>query len=99
MVAVPVDDPAKPSKVFVIELAQPYRVVGKVGTATGVLIYSVDAKLATGQNQVVVYPKTESDLMHAPFQTGDTFKHKDAPVTVKVVKKNAGGSMRIEIEL
>jgi len=97
MIAVPTDDPAKPSKVFVIELAQPFRVVGSLGTTTGVLIYSVDAKLASGQNQVVVYPKTEADLMHAPFQPGDTFKHKDAPISVKVLKKNKDGSFRIEV--
>ena len=68
-------------------------------TATGVLIYSVDAKLATGQNQVVVYPKNESDLMHAPFQPGDSFEHKDAPMGVKVVKKNKDGSFQIEVEV
>ena len=99
MVAVPTDDPKKPSKVFVIELAQPYRVLGKVGTATGVLIYSVDAKLATGQNQVVVFPKGDGDLMHAPFQPGDQFAHKDAPMKVKVLEKNGDGSFEIEVEI
>ena len=100
MIAIPTDDPAKPSKVFVIELAQPYRVLkDKPGTATGVLVYSVDAKLASGQNQVVVYPKGDGDLMHAPFQEGHLFEHKDAPLSVKVLKKNADGSFRIEVDV
>ena len=96
MIAVPVDDPAKPSKVFVVELAQPYRLLGKPGTATGVLVYSVDAKLASGQNSVVVYPK--GDLLNAPFQPGDTFEHEEAPMKVKVLKKGGGGEFLIEIE-
>ena len=97
MITVPVDDPDTPSKVFVIELAQPFRVLGKVGTATGVLIYSVDAKLASGQNSVVVYPK--GDILNAPFQIGDQFAHKDAPVSVKVLKKNEDGSYDIEVDV
>lgn len=98
MITVPVDDPARPSKVFVIEIAQPFRVLkGKVGTATGVLVYSVDAKLASGQNAVVVYPK--GDLLHAPFQPGDGFGHEDAPLNVKVLKKNEDGSFRIEVDV
>ena len=96
-VPVPVDDPAKPSKVFVVELAQPFRVLGKVGTGTGVLVYSVDAKLASGQNSVVVYPK--ADLLNAPFQPGDRFEHKDAPFNLQVLKKNADGSLRVEVEV
>ncbi|MFT4548885.1 MAG: M6 family metalloprotease-like protein [Verrucomicrobiales bacterium] len=97
MIAIPVDDPAKPSKVFVVEIAQPFQLLGKVGNATGVLIYSVDAKLASGQNSVVVYPNT--DMLNAPFQPGDRFKHEDAPVNVRVLKKNENGSFRVEVEV
>jgi M6 family metalloprotease-like protein len=97
MIAVPVDDPSKPSKVFVVELAQPIRVRGKVGTATGVLVYSVDAKLASGQNSVVVYPK--GDLLNAPFQPGDRFAHQDAAFDVKVLKKEKDGSYLIEVDV
>jgi M6 family metalloprotease-like protein len=95
MITVPVDNPAKPSKIFVVELAQPFRVQGKDGTATGVLVYSVDAKLASGQNAVVVYPK--GNLLNAPFQSGDRFVHQDAPFHVKVLKKNEDGSYLIEV--
>ncbi len=97
MIAVPVDDPDKPSKVFVVELAQPFRVLGKRGTASGVLVYSVDAKLASGQNSVVVYPK--GDLLNAPFQPGDRFEHQDAPFSVQVLTKSDDGSMRIELQV
>jgi M6 family metalloprotease-like protein len=97
MIAIPVDEPAKPSKVFVVELAQPIRDPGKAGGASGVLVYSVDAKLPSGQNSVVVYPK--ADLSNAPFQPGDQFEHKDAPFRIKVLKRNEDGSYRIEVEV
>ena len=97
MIAVPVDDPTKPSKVFVVEIAQPFRNLGRVGNATGVLVYSVDAKLASGQNAVVVYPKV--DWLKAPFQPGDRFEHEDASVGVKVLKKNEDGSYLVEVEV
>jgi hypothetical protein len=98
MITVPVDDPLRPSKVFVIEVSQPIRnKKGKVDASVGVLVYSVDAKLASGQNAVVVYPKT--DTLNAPFQAGDRFEHKDAPVRMKVLKKNEDGSYFIEVKL
>ncbi len=96
MIVVPTGNAKKPSKVFVIEVAQPAR--NEIYRAPGVLIYSIDASVASGQNPVVVYPK--SDLANAPYQTGDTFTHKDAPMTVKVLKKNEDGrSFEIEVEV
>ena len=97
MITVPVNDPANPSKVFVVEIAQPIRNLGKVGSVTGVLVYSVDATLATGLNAVVVYPKI--DLLHASFEPGDLFEHKEAPLSVKVLKKNGNGSYLIELDV
>jgi len=97
MITVPVDDPVKPSKVFVVEISQPIRSKDKVQDSVGVLVYSVDAKLATGQNPVVVYPK--ADLLKAPFQPGDRFDHKDAPMSMKVLKKNRDGSYLIELKV
>ena len=96
MITIPVDDPVKPSKVFVVEISQPIRSKGKVQDSVGVLVYSVDAKLASGQNPVVVYPK--ADLLKAPFQPGDRFDHKDAPMSMKVLKKNGNGSYLIEVK-
>lgn len=97
MIAIPVDEPAKPSKVFVVELAQPIRDPGKAGGASGVLVYSVDATLPSGQNSVVVHPKV--DLSNAPFRPGDQFEHKDAAFRIKVLKENEDGSYRIEVEV
>ena len=97
MITIPVDDPVKPSKVFVVEISQPIQNKDKVQNSVGVLVYSVDAKLATGQNPVVVYPK--EDLLKAPFQPGDRFDHKDAPMSIKVLKKNEDGSCLIEVKV
>ena len=96
MIVIPVDDPVKPSKVFVIEISQPLR--GKdAQNSVGVLVYSVDAKLATGRNPVVVYPKL--DLLKAPFHAGDHFDHIDAPMGIKVLKKNKDESFLIEVKV
>ncbi|MCH2059335.1 MAG: hypothetical protein MK183_01795 [Verrucomicrobiales bacterium] len=95
MITIPADDPVKPSKVFVVEISQPIQKQDKDENSVGVLVYSVDATLATGQNPVIVYPKT--DLVQAPFQPGDVFGHKDAPMSMKVLKQNADGSFLIEV--
>lgn len=97
MIAVPADDPTKPSKVFVFEIAQPFRDQDKAENASGVLVYSVDATLPSGQNSVVVYPK--GDLLNAPFQPGDRFENKDAPAVMKVLEKSDDGSYSIELEI
>lgn len=98
MVVIPVDDPLKPSKVFVVELAQSVKLKGgEYSVPEGVLIYSVDARIVSGRNPVVVYPKT--DIQKAQFFPGDTFTHKDAPVKVKVIKKNKDSSYTVELEI
>lgn len=98
MVVVPVDDPAKPSKVFVLEVAQARRFGdGRLTGAEGVLVYSVDAKLATGQNPVIVYPKESMGL--APFHAGDTFRHEDAPFGMEVIGRDPKGAYLIEIRI
>ena len=97
MITIPVDDPVKPSTVFIVEISQPIQNKDEVQNSVGVLVYSVDAKLATGQNPVVVYPK--EDLLKAPFQPGDRIDHKDAPMNIKVLKKNEDGSCLIEIKV
>ncbi|MCF7731796.1 MAG: hypothetical protein K9N23_08915 [Akkermansiaceae bacterium] len=98
MMVVPVDDPAQPSKVFVIEVAQPVRLKdGTTSKAEGVLVYSVDATLATGQNPVVVYPRLDRD--QTAFHAGDSFDHEDAPFRLKVLKRHADGSYSLDINL
>ena len=98
MMVVPVDDPVHPSKVFVIEVAQPIRL--KDGTRTkeeGILVYSVDATLATGQNPVVVYPR--ADLDQAAYHVGDRFDSADAPFRMKVLERLADGSYNLDIQI
>jgi len=98
MIVVPVGDPARPGKVFVIEVAQSIRPgEGEPSKAGGVLVYSVDATLATGQNPVVVYPR--AGLNEAAFHAGDSFDHQDAPFRLKVLKHLAGDSYSLDIEL
>jgi hypothetical protein len=87
MIVLPIDSPLKPSKVFVIELAQP--VLGLPGNiprpANGVLVYTVDATVPDQNQPLVVLPKrapaNESEytqlhrvygpLCEAAFEVGD----------------------------
>lgn len=98
MVAVPTDDPVNPSKVFVVEVAQARRLEeGKESEAKGILVYTVDATLATGQNPVIVYPKESMD--EAPFHPGDSFRHDDAPFAMEVIERDQNGAHLIEINI
>jgi M6 family metalloprotease-like protein len=98
MVVVPVDDPAKPSKVFVLEVAQARRYGdGKHTEAEGVLVYSVDAKIVSGQNPVIVYPK--ESIGKAPFHAGDTFRHAEAPFEMEVIGRDPKGAYAVEIRI
>jgi M6 family metalloprotease-like protein len=98
MIVVPVGDPAHPSKVFVIEVAQAIRPAeGETSKAGGVLVYSVDATLATGQNPVVVYPR--ASLVEAAFHPGDNFEHPDAPFRLQVLKRLEGDSYSLDIQI
>jgi M6 family metalloprotease-like protein len=107
MVVVPVGDSSNPSKVFVVELALPIREAGKdIDTSkpygSGILVYSVDARISTGRKPLIVYPKSTdyskvySYTYKAPFLAGDTFEHKDAPMKVEVLKKE-GENYRVRL--
>ena len=99
MITIPVDDPKNPSKVFAIEVGQPPQAKKDSDPwPAGVLIYSVDATRPTGKHPVVIYPKGDRKA-GAVFHAGDSFKHKDAPFTLKVVKKLPSGSYQLEIEV
>jgi hypothetical protein len=96
MVVIPADDPKHPSKVFVIEVAQQPRLKKEEkATAPGILVYTVDAKLASGNNPIVVYPN--KDLRTAPFLPGEFFEHEDAPFLMKVIESDPQGAFQIEI--
>jgi hypothetical protein len=98
MIVVPVGDPARPSKVFVIEVAQSIQLrEGATSKAGGVLVYSVDATLATGLNPVVVYPRAGLD--EAAFHAGDSFEHADAPFKLRVLKRLADDSYSLDIQI
>lgn len=98
MIVVPVGDPARPGKVFCIEVAQSIRLgEGATSKAGGVLVYSVDATLASGQNPVVVYPRAGLD--EAAYHAGDCFEHADAPFKLQVLKGRAGDSYSLAIQL
>jgi M6 family metalloprotease-like protein len=98
MIVVPVDNPEHPSKVFVVELAQPLRVKdADQPRSGGVLIYSVDATLESGQNPVAVHPAPGKDKINAAYHEGDSFEQDDSPMSVKVLKKNEDGSYVVEV--
>jgi len=79
----------------VAETFQP--AVGAAANDRGVLVYSVDATLASGQNPIVVYPRANID--EAAFHAGDSFDHKDAPFKLKVLKHLADNSYSLDIQL
>ena len=82
MVVLPADDVRCPAKVFVVELAQP--VLGgndECGNdeyrGEGVLVYTVDASVPSGECPVVVIPRSDAgsetfgELFEAPYRVGD----------------------------
>ena len=98
LIVVPTGDAAHPSKVFCIEVAQSFHPAeGAIPKGPGVLVYSVDATLATGQNAVMVYPR--KDLDEAAYHAGDTFEHDDAPFRLRVLEQLGGDSYRLDIQL
>src|SRR5207244_2575997 len=83
MVVLPIDNPAKPSKVFVIELAPP--ILGKKTDtprpAKGVLVYTVDATIPDLNSPLVVIPNPKTPpstddlygpLCNAAYDVGDS---------------------------
>src|SRR4029077_16788630 len=91
MVVLPVDDVHHPSKVFVIELAQP--VLGTNGQywGEGVLVYTVDAAIDTLESPVAIIPRQVSGspdygyLYEAPYGVGDVAHARGpAPVALAV---------------
>lgn len=99
MIVVPVENPEKPSTVFVVEVARPVRKKkGSFEKPDGILVYSVDARVKNGHNPVVAYPRVKTDI-YTVYRVGDRFEHKDAPMTVTVIKKLPSGAYQVEIEV
>jgi M6 family metalloprotease-like protein len=105
LIVVPVDDVNHPSKVFVIELAQPVLGSNDRYWGEGVLIYTVDATIPTGASPVVVIPRQVSDsndyghLYQAPYGVGDV-AHARGPGSVSLkaeILQKFGSSYSIKI--
>ena len=89
MIVVPIDDPDDPSRVFVVEVAQPPLGLDGTHPGEGVLVYVVDAQRAQKASPVKVIPKDEHALptttgstahCTAPYQVGDAL-HEEGPMS------------------
>ncbi|MFL5538476.1 MAG: hypothetical protein ACJ8J0_05760 [Longimicrobiaceae bacterium] len=103
MLVFPVDNASKPSKVFVVEVAQPTHgfQTGKPGRE-GVLLYTVDALKESGESPIEVLPKIAGhdpdfgNLFQAPFGPKDdsgirTVRGFNASIRLNVLRKNGAG--------
>ena len=105
MIALPIDAVQNPSKVLVIELAQPVLGTNNQYWGSGVLIYTVDARIATGNSPDVVIPKMTSTspdyghLYEAPYQVNDvvSFNEGDVSIVVSVLQR-FGSSYNLRID-
>ena len=105
MIALPIDDVQNPSKVLVIELAQPILGTNNQYWGDGVLIYTVDARIATGDSPVAVIPKitsTSADYGHlyeAAYQVDDLANFNEGNVSIAVsVLQKFGSSYNLRID-
>jgi hypothetical protein len=113
MLVIPADAPANPSKVWVVEIAQPVFNKGGTGESSveGVLLYRVDATMESGKTEdgrapVVIVPKIRSkslkfgNLFEAPWQPGDTATDTfgQHQLEVRVLAKN-GSAYDVEVTL
>lgn len=101
MIVVPESYYVNPYKVWVIELVEPVYSVGNDENSMligeGLLIYSVDARVNSGENPVKVYPK--NDLNTDPgYTVGDTFDLMDAPMTVEVIGQ-VGTAYKVKVRM
>jgi len=106
MLVFPAERRPRPSKVWVIEVAQPVFAKGTNETSgiEGVLFYTVDATRDTGKSPVAVIPRTVSrnstfgNLFEAPFQPGDTVSDssEDAVIELTVLGRT-GTAYDVEV--
>jgi M6 family metalloprotease-like protein len=96
-----IDDQTQPTRTLAIEIAQPFRNAGQELSPEGVLIYTVDATVATGEGPVAVHPRSPETTAHgalgaAPYGVGDTYT--DGTVSVRVLDKS-GPLYRVQIDI
>jgi hypothetical protein len=105
LIVLPADDADHPSKVFVIELAQPVLGSNNEYWGDGMLVYTVDAKIPTGASPAVLIPKQVGDSDHyrhlyqAPYGVGDVAHargHGSVSLKVEILQK-FGSSYTIKI--
>ena len=111
MVVLPIDNPAQPSKVFVVEVAQPAFAKGsdEQSPFRGVLLYTVDASVESGKSPIEVLPhrpgpdptRKFGNLFQAPFGVGAssgprTVAGATAAVTLRVLSQ-AGSAFNVEL--
>jgi len=104
MVVLAIDDATRPSKAFVIELAQPLLGTDNTSRGEGILVYTVDATVPSLQSPLVILPRTVSNsdlygaLYEAPYGVGDdiSFDVAGASLGVKVIQK-FGSSYNVRI--
>jgi M6 family metalloprotease-like protein len=105
MVVLPLDNPLDPSKVLVVEVAQPVLGSNNEYWGDGVLVYTVDATIASGSSPVVIIPKKVSTspfygyLYEAPYLVGDAMVYQKGTtrIVLRVLQK-FGSSYNIQIE-
>lgn len=105
MIVLPIDDETRPSKVFVIELAQQVLGTNNKYWGEGVLLYTVDATIRSGSSPIVIISKKESSspdygyLYEAPYGVNDTVFHKECNASIRLtVLQKFGSSYNIRIE-
>jgi M6 family metalloprotease-like protein len=105
MIVLPIDNPAHPSKVLVIEVAQPVLGDDNRQEGEGLLVYTVDATVPTGHSPLVVLPRIKSDsrdyggLYQAPWRAGDTLSQTIGRVAFKLsVLRKLGSSYNLELQ-
>jgi M6 family metalloprotease-like protein len=105
MVVLPVDDPAAPSRVLVIEVAQ-QGVDNQLqpSGSEGVLVYEVDGAVDSGHSPIRVVPRESGfdsrfgNLFRAPFQVNDEvpLDRGDAAISLRVLART-GDSYDVEV--
>ncbi|HKI02264.1 MAG TPA: hypothetical protein VKK31_09800 [Thermoanaerobaculia bacterium] len=105
MIVLPVDQGVNPSKVFVIELAQPLLGLNGQYWGDGVLLYTVDATIPSGSSPVVVIPKTDGhspdygNLYMAPCRVGESLPFSEGVASgILTVVQKLGSSYEVKID-
>ncbi len=97
MIVAPADGALNPSKVYVVELAQLIHGPDGSTTGDGVLVYSVDASVPTGQGPVRLVPAKIAaspiygELFEAPFPAGSVLDEPTLPFRLSIKAKRADG--------